>query len=435
MKVLVVGGGGREHALCWKIARSPEVDEVHCTPGNPGIAKVAKTHAFAATDANNIVRLVEKYGIDLVVIGPEDPLVRGLGDRLRAAGVLVFGPGEAGARLEGSKVWAKEFLNRYRIPTGQSRRFDRSGAAKSHLDSTQTWPQVIKADGLAAGKGVFIVGDARGGRAVIDTLMEEKKLGDAGTEIIIEEFLEGEEVSVLAITDGRAVCVLEPVMDHKQVGEGDTGPNTGGMGVVSPLASLSSRVLRQIEQHVLLPTLDGLRREEIEFRGVLFVGLMLTDAGPRVLEYNCRFGDPEVQAVVRRMKSDLVPYMVATAKGELDGLAGPEWDTRTCVGVVAAAGGYPGSYAKGDIIEGLDEAEEFDEVVVFQAGTGADGDHVVTAGGRVLCVTALGDDLGAARDRAYGAYDAVNWSGKFCRRDIGMRAPVGEQAAGGAARG
>jgi len=435
MKILVVGGGGREHALCWKLASSPEVDEVHCTPGNPGIAEVATTHGFAASDHANVVRLAEKHAVDLVVIGPEDPLVGGLGDVLREKGFRVFGPGAAGARLEGSKVWAKEFLNRYRIPTAQSRRFDRSGAAKSHLDSTQTWPQVIKADGLAAGKGVFVVGDAREGRAVIDALMEERKLGDAGAEIIVEEFLAGEEVSVLAITDGRAICVLEPVMDHKQVGEGDTGPNTGGMGVVSPLETLSSRVLRQIEQHVLLPTLDGLRREEIDFRGVLFVGLMLTEAGPRVLEYNCRFGDPEVQAVVRRMKSDLVPYLVATAEGELAGLAGPEWDARTCVGVVAAAGGYPGSYAKGDVIEGLAAAAALPDVVVFHAGTASDGEHVVTAGGRVLCVTALGDGWARARERAYEAYDAIQWSGKFCRRDIGARAPAGEPSAGGLARG
>ncbi len=422
MKVLVIGGGGREHALCWKISQSELVDELLCVPGNAGTAAMAKNIAFAPTDMADIVRVAERHAVDLVVIGPEEPLVAGLADVLRAKGFRVFGPGRAAARLEGSKVWSKEFLARYRIPTAAARRFDRSGAAKSYLEAQTSWPQVIKADGLAGGKGVFIVHSAAEGCTAIDALMEERRLGDAGREVIVEEFLEGEEASVLAITDGHTLCVLEPSMDHKQVGEGGAGPNTGGMGVVSPVPGLSARIAKQIEQHVLLPTIDGLRREELDFRGVLFVGLMLTEAGPRVLEYNCRFGDPETQVVLRRMKGDLVPYLIAAAEGRLEELAGPEWDPRPCVGVVAAAVGYPGSYQKGDVVEGFAAAEAIEEVIVFHAGTKLSGQDVVTDGGRVLCITALGDRIDQARERAYAGYDAIHWDGKFCRRDIGLPA-------------
>ena len=425
MKVLVVGSGGREHALCWKIAASPLVDEVLAAPGNAGTADVARNVDVAADDLDGLVELARREAVQLVVVGPEDPLCAGLADRLREAGLDVFGPGAAAAKLEGSKVFTKEFLTRHRIPTAAWRRFDRSGAAKAYLEGLATWPQVIKADGLAAGKGVFVVDSAREGCAVIDRVMEERTLGAAGNEVVIEECLVGDEASVLVLTDGSTVCVLEPVMDHKQVGDGDTGPNTGGMGVYSPVSLLSRRLMRQIEQHVLLPTLDGLRRDELEFRGVLFVGLMLTAQGPRVLEYNVRFGDPEVQACLRRMQSDLVPYLLAAARGELETLEAPEWDPRTCVGVVAASEGYPGAYRKGDVIDGLAAAGRVEEVVVFHAGTrpalDKDGMHqVVTAGGRVLCVTALGDGLEEARERAYRAYGLIRWDGKFCRSDIGL---------------
>ena len=346
--VLVVGGGGREHALCWKIASSPLVREVLCAPGNAGTAAVARNVPVAANDLPALVELARGEAVDLVVVGPEDPLCAGLADELRAAGCAVFGPGAAGARLEGSKVAAKEFLARHRIPTAAYRRFDRSGAAKSYLEACTQWPQVVKADGLAAGKGVFVLDEAREACQVVDSLMEERRLGEAGADVVIEECLVGDEVSVLAVTDGEALLVLEPVMDHKQVGEGDTGPNTGGMGVYSPVPLLSRRLMRQIEQHVLLPTLSGLRRDGVAYRGVLFVGLMMTESGPRVLEYNCRFGDPEVQACLRRMQSDLVPYLLATARGRLGELeSGPEWDPRSCVGVVAAAEGYPRELPQG----------------------------------------------------------------------------------------
>ena len=422
MKVLVVGSGGREHALCWKIAQSPLKPEIVCAPGNPGTARLGRNVAVEATNVEALVLLVKKEKPDLVLIGPEDTLVGGIADKLRGQGFTVFGPGARGARLEGSKVFAKELLLRHRIPCAQDRVFDRSGLAKGHLENCTQWPQVIKADGLAGGKGVVICHDARSACQAVDMLMEQKALGAAGQKIVVEEFLSGEEASVLAITDGETILILEPVQDHKQVGEGDTGPNTGGMGVYSPVASLTRRLQRQIEQQVLVPTLHALRHEEIDFRGLLFVGLMMTEGGPRVLEYNVRFGDPECQALVRRMKSDLLPILLAAAKGELSKIEPPEWDERVCVGVVAAAEGYPGTVRMGDPIEGLEAAEALEDVVVFQGATRAErGAKVFTSGGRVLCISALGADLGAARERAYEAYEKIRFAGKFCRHDIGVR--------------
>ena len=423
LKVLVVGGGGREHALCWKIAGSPRVKELVCAPGNAGtetLGGVVRNAPVAANDVEGLVRLAKAERFDLVVVGPEEPLALGLADKLRAAGTLVFGPGQAGARLESSKVFSKEFLERHRIPTAGWRRFDRAGAAKSHLESQSIWPQVIKADGLCAGKGVFVVDDAREGCAVVDALMEQRKLGDAGREVVIEEFVAGRELSVQALTDGSTLCLLEPVMDHKQAHDGDTGPNTGGMGIVSPVAAVTPRLMRQVESRVLLPALHGLKVEGIEYRGVLYAGLMITEAGPRVLEFNCRFGDPETQGIVRRMRTDLVPYLLATARGELEQERPLDWDERACVGVVAAAQGYPGEYEKGHVIQGLAEADAVEDAVVFHGGTRRDGGQTLTNGGRVLCVTALGADLTAARERAYRAFDLVRWSGKFGRRDIGL---------------
>jgi len=430
MKVLVVGGGGREHALCWKIARSPLLGELLCAPGNAGTERIARNVPVAAKDVDGIVRLAREERVGLVVVGPEEPLCAGLADRLRAADVPVFGPGAAGARLEGSKVFAKELLEKHRIPTAPARIFDRSGIAKAYLEGCATWPQVVKADGLAGGKGVYITGDARSACSVVDALMEERRHGDAGTKVLIEECLVGEEASVFAVTDGDTILILEPVQDYKRVGDDDTGPNTGGMGVYSPVPMLNRRLHKQIEQRVLFPTLHALRLEGIDFRGILFVGLMLTESGPRVLEYNVRFGDPECQALMRRMKSDLLPYLAATAEGRLAELEAPDWDPRSCVGVVAAADGYPDRYREGDPIQGLDEAEALDEVVVvFHAGTRAQGPDVLTAGGRVLCVTALGGSLEGAREAAYAGIDAISWDGMFCRRDIARRRPAPERAA------
>lgn len=422
MKVLVVGGGGREHALCWKLAQSPLKPEILCAPGNVGTAQVARNHAVKANDVDGLVKLATKEKVDLVVVGPEDPLVAGLADKLRAAGIATFGPGASGARLEGSKVFTKDLLDKHRIPTAAYRRFDRSGAAKSYLESCTSWPQVVKADGLAAGKGVFICDDAKSACAAVDAIMEKKTLGTAGAKIVVEEFLVGEEASVMAITDGETILILEPVMDHKQVGDNDTGPNTGGMGVFTPVPTLTKRLQRQIEQRVLVPAVHMLRREEIEFRGVLFVGLMITDSGPRVLEINTRFGDPECQALMRRLTSDLLPILSSCANGKLSEIVEPEWDSRVCIGVVAAAEGYPSDVRKGDPIDGLEDAAIVPDVVVFHGGTARSprGD-VVTSGGRVLCVTSLSEDVDTARAKAYQAYDQIRYDGKFCRRDIGAR--------------
>ncbi len=421
MKVLVVGGGGREHALCWKLNASPKVSEVLCAPGNAGTLKVARNVAIGVDEHEQLVQLCRSERVDLVLIGPEDPLVAGLADEIRAAGILCFGPGADGARLEGSKVFTKELLERHRIPTAGWRRFDRAGAAKAYLEQCTQWPQVVKADGLAAGKGVFICDAVEEASRVVDSLMEERSLGEAGNEVVIEECLIGDEVSIHAITDGSTLLVLDAVMDHKQVGDGDTGPNTGGMGVTSPVPALNGRLMRQIEQRVLLPTLHALRTDGISFRGVLFVGLMITEAGPRVLEFNCRFGDPEIQAIVRRMKGDLAPILQATARGELKDQTAPEWSQEPCVGVVVASEGYPGRYTTGHRISGLEAAEQVDEVVVFHAGTRGAADDVRTDGGRVLCVTALGQDSEAARMRAYEGVSRIGWEGMFCRSDIGLR--------------
>ena len=420
MKILVVGGGGREHALAWKMAASPRVKEIVCAPGNAGTAELGRNVPIQATDVARVVELARTEAVDLAVIGPEEPLSLGLADRLREAKILVYGPGAAGAKLEGSKVFSKEFLERHRIPTAAWKRFDRAGAAKSYLENLGVWPQVIKADGLAAGKGVFVCRDAREGCAVVDSLMEERSLGDAGRQVVIEEFIEGRELSVQVMTDGHTLALLESVMDYKQAGDGDTGPNTGGMGFVSPVSFVTQRMMRQIESRVLLPALHGLRVEGLEYRGTLYAGLMIADSGPRVLEFNCRFGDPETQAIMRRMRSDIVPYLVAVARGALDELEPPEWETRACVGVVAAAEGYPGTVEKGHVITGLDEAGKVEETIVFHGATRKDGGQTLTNGGRVLCVSSLGEDLARARERAYRALDLVRWTGKFSRRDIGL---------------
>jgi phosphoribosylamine--glycine ligase len=423
MKVLVVGSGGREHALCWKIAQSELVDEVLALPGNPGTAAVGRNvGGVDPEDVVGVVRVAREEEVELVVIGPEGPLCAGLADGLRSEGIAVFGPGKAGAQLEGSKLFAKELLDRHRIPTGAWKRFDRAGAAKDYLENLKVWPIVIKADGLAAGKGVFVVGDSKEACHVVDQVMEERQLGEAGCEILIEEFLVGQEVSIHVVTDGTTLLVLDSVEDHKQVGEGDTGPNTGGMGVASPVGWLGRRLMRQIEQRILIPMLHALRIESIPFQGLLYAGLMITEGGPKVLEFNCRFGDPETQAIMRRFKSDLVPYLLATAKGELDSQEPPLWDKRHCVGIVMCAEGYPGKYKKGDVIHGIGRAEELgDEAVVFQAGTKSDGPDLLTNGGRVLCVTGLGEGVDGARDEAFAAVERIRWDGAFWRKDIGKR--------------
>lgn len=422
MKVLIVGNGGREHALAWKIAQSDLVEQVISLPGNPGTAQCGRNLPdIGVGDMVGIVRAAKDEEVGLVVVGPEVPLCLGLSDKLREAGFPVFGPGAAGAQLEGSKLFAKELLDRHRIPTGNWRRFDRAGSAKDYLENVETWPMVIKADGLAAGKGVFIVKSREEACAVIDQVMEKRQLGDAGCEVVIEEFLVGQEVSIHVMTDGSTIVMMDPIEDHKQVGEGDEGPNTGGMGVSSPVGWLGQRTMRQIEQRILIPMLHALRIEGIPYQGLLYAGLMITDGGPQVIEFNCRFGDPETQALMRRFRSDLVPYLLATANSTLDKCEAPDWDKRQCVGVVMCAEGYPGSYRKGEPILGISTADAHEDVVVFQAGTQQDGPQLLTDGGRVLAVTGLGKNLNEARDIAYEGVKKIHWNGAFWRNDIGLR--------------
>ena len=425
MKVLVIGSGGREHSLCWKIGKSPMVSEVICAPGNAGIGDVARIVAVAANDLDGLMALAEAERPGLVVIGPEDPLAAGLADRMRDAGFRVFGPGAEGAQLEASKAFSKDLIERHRIPTATARSFDRSGQAKGYLEGCTTWPQVVKADGLAAGKGVYICQDLAEAKVAVDGIMEEGRHGEAGAQILIEEFLVGEEASVFAITDGDAVLVLEPVQDHKQAYDGDEGPNTGGMGVYSPVPELSKRIYKQIEQHVLLPSIHMLRREKIPFRGVLFIGLMLTEGGPRVIEYNVRFGDPETQVVLPRLTSSLVDLLWASATGSAatgDGVASVQvtFDDAAAVTVVMASAGYPESSSRGDVIGGVADADALEGVQVLHAGTALDAERrLVTAGGRVLAVTALGRDLEQARERAYGGVACIRFDGAQHRSDIG----------------
>ena len=422
MKVLIIGNGGREHALAWKISQSEMVDEVISAPGNPGTAQCGRNLPdLKVEDSVGIVRAAKAEAVELVVIGPEVPLCLGLADKLREAGIKVFGPGAAGAQLEGSKLFAKELLDRHRIPTGGWRRFDRAGAAKDYLENAESWPMVVKADGLAGGKGVFIVQSCEEACSVVDQIMEERQLGDAGVEIVVEDFLVGQEVSIHVMTDGETIVLMDPVEDHKQVGDGDTGPNTGGMGVSSPVGWLSQRVMRQIEQRILIPMLHALRVEGIPYHGLLYAGLMITEGGPQVLEFNCRFGDPETQAIMRRFDSDIVPYLLATADGTLDKCEAPEWDSRQCVGVVMCAQGYPEQYRRGEPILGIDSAEAVEDVIVFQAGTRHDGHEVLTDGGRVLAVTGMGKNVNDARDAAYEGVKKIRWNGAFCRSDIGLR--------------
>jgi len=424
MKVLVVGGGGREHALAWKCARSPRVDEVLVAPGNAGTAREPKVRNVAvdAGDVEAVVALARAEGVDLVVVGPEAPLVAGIADALAAAGVRCFGPRRAAAELEGSKAFTKDFLARHGIPTARYEIFDDAEAACARIAEWGA-PVVVKADGLAAGKGVTVARSVEEAQAAARAMLAEGAFGEAGRRVVVEEFLEGEEASFIVMVgaDG-AVLPLATSQDHKAVGEGDTGPNTGGMGAYSPAPVVTPEVHRRIMEAVILPTVRGLESEGRPYLGFLYAGLMIgPDGAPRVLEFNVRFGDPEAQPVLMRLRSDLVELMEAALEGRLGQLEAA-WDPRAALGVVLAAGGYPGAYRKGDVIEGLPEAEP-EDVKVFHAGTRLREDgRVVTAGGRVLCVTALGETVAAAQRRAYEVADRIRWPGVYCRRDIGHRA-------------
>ncbi len=428
MRVLVVGGGGREHALCWAISASPLCDALYCAPGNPGIAQVATCLPVSAEDVPGVVALAQKEKIDFVVVGPEAPLVAGLVDALAAAGIKAFGPSAAAARLEGSKAFMKDFFARHNIPTAAYGRFTDLDKAKAFITAKGA-PIVVKADGLAAGKGVIICHSVAEAHGAIDSMMTEKVFGAAGNEVVVEEFLEGEEASFFALVDGTTALPLVAAQDHKAVGDGDTGPNTGGMGAYSPTPAVDDAMAAQIMKEVIEPTVRGLKAEGSPFKGVLFAGIMITKDGPKTLEFNVRFGDPECEVLMMRLKSDVLPALIAAVDGQLENFD-LRWYDETALTVIMAANGYPGTPEKGTVIGGLTEAGALEDVQVFHAGTKAetkDGKAVIVAnGGRVLAVTAMGPSVREAQTRAYQAVDQIKWPGGFCRRDIGWRAVARE---------
>jgi len=424
MKVLVLGGGGREHALSWAIARSPRCDDVWCVPGNGGTAELAPSFPLDVTRHDAVISACRERSIDLVVIGPEQPLVEGLADSLRAAGVAVFGPDAAAAQLEGSKAYAKDFMARHGIPTAACHVFDESEALQEHLAECPV-PVVVKADGLAAGKGVLICMDRAQALAAGVAMTEEKRFGEAGARVVVEEFMLGEEASLLAFVDGETVVPLAPLQDHKRRFEGDEGPNTGGMGAYTPVPAMTSDLTEQAVREVLLPAARGLVADGTPYRGVLYAGLMLTEQGPRVVEFNCRFGDPECQPLVLAAETDLLPLFMATAQGQLASAEPPRWHAGVVCCVVMVSDGYPGPYSKGLSINDL--PLDSDDCVVFHAGTRRDGDHLVTSGGRVLGITARGASLASARSRAYDVVAAIDWEGASFRNDIGWRSLASEE--------
>jgi phosphoribosylamine---glycine ligase len=423
MRIAVVGSGGREHALLATLARSPDVERLFAVPGNAGTAEVAENvPGVSVTDGSGLAGFAEGNRIDLTVVGPEQPLVAGVADELLDRGLAVFGPTAAAARIEGSKAFAKEVMAAAGVPAARSETFTDPDAAIAAMDDFGP-PWVVKADGLAAGKGVTVTADPAAARAAVEAALVGRVHGEAGATILLEEHLEGPEASVFAVTDGRTVLPLAPARDHKRVGDGDTGPNTGGMGAFSPLPDVDDDLVEQVRRTVLEPTVAELARRGARYQGLLYAGLTLTAAGPRVLEFNCRFGDPETQAILPRMTSDLADLAWAAAEGTLAG-SKVSWDPRACVTVVLASGGYPGSYRTGLEVEGLAAAAARPGVHLFHAGTARDpAGRVRTAGGRVLGVTALGDDLADARARAYQAAALVRFDGVHYRRDIAAVLP------------
>jgi phosphoribosylamine--glycine ligase len=421
MRVLVIGSGGREHALCWTIAASPLCDALFCAPGNPGIAEEATCIAVVATDIEGILALARRERIDFVVVGPEVPLVAGLVDRLEAAGIRAFGPTAAAAALEGSKGFTKDLCAKYGIPTAAYGRFRDAAEAKAFVRRRGA-PIVVKADGLAAGKGVTVAASVAEAEAAIDEAMVAQRFGAAGAEVVVEEFLDGEEASFFALVDGVHALPLATAQDHKRVGDGDTGPNTGGMGAYSPAPCVTPALEREVMERIIMPTVRGMMAEGRPFKGVLYAGLMLTRSGPQLIEYNVRFGDPECQVLMPRLMSDLLPALLAARDGVLDGFD-LRWYPDSAVAVVLAAKGYPGEPVKGTEIGGLAEAAGSDpSVKIFHAGTKRVDGRLVADGGRVLNVVAWDKDVAVARDKAYAVIDRIRWPGGFCRRDIGWRA-------------
>ena len=420
MKILVVGGGGREHALAWKISLSPLVDKLYCAPGNAGIAELAECVDIGAEDIGALLDFATSQSVDLTVVGPETPLTQGLADAFEKGGLKVFGPSAKGAEIEGSKVFAKKLMYRNAIPTAAFRVFDEARAAHHYVDATPG-RVVVKADGLAAGKGVLVTSSAEEAHAAVDLIMVERKFGAAGDRVIVEERLTGQEASMLAFTDGRTLVPMIATQDHKRALDGDGGLNTGGMGAYGPAPLITPALLREVEQRVIIPLVHALNRAERRYRGVIYAGIMVTPSGVAVLEFNCRFGDPETQPILMLMKSDIVPVLLAAAEGRLEE-TGVEWEPGAAVCVVMASGGYPGSYEKGKPIAGLDAVKGEENVQVFHAGTALRDGQVVTNGGRVLGVTAKGADIHSARKAAYEAVGRIRFEGAHYRRDIAAKA-------------
>jgi len=420
MKVLLLGSGGREHAMAWKIAQSKKLTKLYTAPGNPGTAQFGENVDISATDIDKLVAFAKENGIGLMIAGPEAPLAAGVVDAFEAAGIKAFGSCKTAAQLESDKAFAKQLMRTCAISTAEGQVFDRFEDAKAYIASRDE-AVVVKAAGLAAGKGVFVCDDPADGIIAAEKIMCDKEFGEAGDKIIVEDKLLGEEASILAFVDGRNIYVMESSQDHKAIGEGDTGPNTGGMGAYSPAPIVTDKLMDQINREVLVPIVDGMNRQGTPYKGILYAGIMVTAAGPRVLEFNVRFGDPETQPILMRLKSDLLEVMLAVCDEKLDEVT-LEWDSRPSVCVVMASGGYPGSYEKGKIITGIEEANKLEDVFVFQAGTKEQDGKLVTNGGRVLGVTGVGDDIASAQERAYEAVDKIKFEGSYFRRDIADKA-------------
>ncbi len=428
MQVLIIGSGGREHALAWKVAQNPQVDTIYVAPGNAGTALEHKVQNvnIGITDIPALVAFAQDKAIELTIVGPEAPLVIGVVDAFRAAGLPIFGPTQGAAQLEGSKAFTKDFLTRHNIPTAAYANFTEIEPALAYVREKGA-PIVVKADGLAAGKGVIVAMTLQEAEDAIQDMLAGNAFGSAGSRVVVEEFLDGEEASFIVMVDGENVLPMATSQDHKRVGDADTGPNTGGMGAYSPAPVVTQDVHDRVMREVIDPTVRGMAAEGNTYTGFLYAGLMIDSTGaPKVIEYNCRFGDPETQPIMMRLQSDLVELCQAAIAGKLDQVES-KWDPRASIGVVLAAGGYPGDYAKGEVISGLPTQESAGQKV-FHAGTETQGDQVVTNGGRVLCATALGNTVLEAQQRAYQLADQIHWNGMFCRRDIGYRAIAREQA-------
>lgn len=420
MKVVVVGSGGREHAIAYKLKQSKKVSKVFIAPGNPGSARCGVNVPIGVDELDKLVDFARNENVELAVVGPEDPLAMGLVDRFEKAGIMAFGPSGEAAQLEADKAFSKNIMRANSIPTAESRTFDRFEDAKTYIASRDE-AMVVKAAGLAKGKGVFVCDEPADGILAAEKIMVRRQFDEAGDKIIVEDKLLGQEASILAFVDGRNIYIMEAAQDHKPIGDGDTGPNTGGMGAYSPTPVITEKLISQITREIIVPTVEGMNRNGTPYRGVLYAGLMITQGGPRVLEFNVRFGDPETQPILTRLQSDLLEPLVAVCKGNLDEIT-LRWDPRPCVCVVMSSGGYPDEYEKGKVIEGIDEAEKLADTYVFHAGTAMKDGKLVTDGGRVLGVTSLGSDIATAKQNAYNAVEKIKFDGAYYRKDIADKA-------------